>query len=519
MSRARLANRWGVSSRGESPTLAKGLLPFVLAALALLLFAGTVHAQECSTELECYEVCAEGGDCLLGTCYCYSEPPPPPPPPPVVGSFRALTLNTALLDAPAPFGIGDKPCLDGRSTQLGKMLANQRDYDVVMLQEVFQDAAAFNLVYEIKNKYPYRVVQKPSGGFDPTPWDPEFKINGGLAILSKFPFLPVSSQTYYAEPWEECDGIFKDCGANKGWLHVRIDFHGVPINIISLHTQANYGGGGYTSTQQQQMNQLRSYIQSFPRAGFAADLSREIVILGGDYNIRGDCSTCIVGNDYFSVGGILGMREALREDHCSKASNSKYLWVNGGHTQDNEGFRYRLDMIFYDDSRSNLELRPSSVRVDHFYIGNTTVLCSAGLYYYAYDDDYISDHFGVEATFTVYSASAAPSEGSCGVVPLNPPWPTACFSPPNPEPSPPPVQVSFDAACSSDSDGIITNYTWREDNGSTHSGRVFSKTYWSVGDHDVELTVRDNDGYTATRTVFITVCDCCGQASCTCCEA
>jgi hypothetical protein len=64
--------------------------------------------------------------------------------------------------------------------------------------------------------------------------------------------------------------------------------------------------------------------------------------------------------------------------------------------------------------------------------------------------------------------------------------------------------VTLNGSGSTDSDGTITNYTWRE-NGSTVATGVNPTANFSAGVHTVVLTVTDDDGATDTDTVIITV--------------
>ena len=68
-----------------------------------------------------------------------------------------------------------------------------------------------------------------------------------------------------------------------------------------------------------------------------------------------------------------------------------------------------------------------------------------------------------------------------------------------------PYAVSFSGATSSDSDGTIVSYAWNFGNGTTGTGVNVSKTYTTAGTYNVVLTVTDNNGATASKTVVITV--------------
>lgn len=66
----------------------------------------------------------------------------------------------------------------------------------------------------------------------------------------------------------------------------------------------------------------------------------------------------------------------------------------------------------------------------------------------------------------------------------------------------PPVQVTFDGGQSVDN-GTITAYAWDFGDGTTDVGPLVTKTFTENGDHQITLTVTDNDGLSAsTTTVF-----------------
>ncbi|WP_025322790.1 choice-of-anchor D domain-containing protein [Deferrisoma camini] len=68
-----------------------------------------------------------------------------------------------------------------------------------------------------------------------------------------------------------------------------------------------------------------------------------------------------------------------------------------------------------------------------------------------------------------------------------------------------PLAVSFDASASSDPDGSIASYAWDFGDGATAEGAVVSHTYRVQGTHTVRLTVTDDEGAQAFRTLMVTV--------------
>ncbi len=68
-----------------------------------------------------------------------------------------------------------------------------------------------------------------------------------------------------------------------------------------------------------------------------------------------------------------------------------------------------------------------------------------------------------------------------------------------------PLEVSFDASNSSDSDGTIASYTWDFKDGDTGTGEILSHIFNSTGNYNVELIIIDNDGATDSITKEIEV--------------
>ena len=82
--------------------------------------------------------------------------------------------------------------------------------------------------------------------------------------------------------------------------------------------------------------------------------------------------------------------------------------------------------------------------------------------------------------------------------------PTASFTA-NPASGVAPLEVSFNASNSSDSDGSIVSYTWDFKDGYTGNGVTVNHTFNSTGSYNVGLTITDNEGATDSITKTITV--------------
>jgi PKD repeat protein len=68
-----------------------------------------------------------------------------------------------------------------------------------------------------------------------------------------------------------------------------------------------------------------------------------------------------------------------------------------------------------------------------------------------------------------------------------------------------PLAVTFDAACSADGDGAIARYSWAFSDEGAMTGRTASHTFATAGTHTVLLTVTDDMGASATRSMSIDV--------------
>ena len=109
-------------------------------------------------------------------------------------------------------------------------------------------------------------------------------------------------------------------------------------------------------------------------------------------------------------------------------------------------------------------------------------------------------------SFLILSIFLTGCGGNGGPIPPTTPnqSPTASFTA-NPASGVAPLNVSFNASNSSDSDGVIISYAWDFKDGSTGTGQTINHTFSSTGSYNVKLTVIDNEGATDSTTKIITV--------------
>ena len=261
-----------------------------------------------------------------------------------------------------------------RAREISKrILASPRDFDIVALQEVFDEDARDEFSDRLKSKYPHAVTKPGSdiwllvGGVtsvltaNPLWVAAGFLLGGGefddsgLMLFSRFPFLKrtIGSGQYAREveevgfiPYDEATG--SDDWAEKGAVYVRLDGPGNrPIHVLSTHTQADYESAGENaSIRQAQLIQL--WNLGFKMSGLTA-LQGEEVFVVGDLNIVGGSEEWRKWINYdFSSTYTDWMRDGWFHEQCpgSQTDESRKA-KDPGYTAppDRDGDPQRLDYI------------------------------------------------------------------------------------------------------------------------------------------------------------------------------
>lgn len=209
-------------------------------------------------------------------------------------------------------------------------------------------------------------------------------LNSGVALMSNFPLINFKQLEF-----NECDGIFNECAAAKGWVQATIVKDNFPIGLFNLHTGAGEESDE-VATRHLQLMQLRNAVDTYRTAN-----PDHIVFVMGDFNVYGERS------EYYSnlipqLGVGLGGRDADRNSP-GFVFDSTQQWTlcdcNALATYfDSETVSGRLDYIFYFPSLDNtVEVIPLSVDVLQF-TGRT--LREDGL-----TTDQSSDHWGLHGRF------------------------------------------------------------------------------------------------------------------------
>lgn len=196
-----------------------------------------------------------------------------------VENIKVLTYNTFLL---RDLGISSLTqwSQQARAEQLGDE-SFLKNYDILLLQECFDNTAANKLRKKLLPTFPYQtpVLGQTKNGWDNTSgfWRDILQggtENGGVMIASKYPIERMDQYIFPA-------GCSLEAFFLKGFVYVRILKEGKRIHLIAVHTQSTQPScrGEEVDIRQQQLGLMKTYID---RLSIPAD---EMVIYGGDFNI------------------------------------------------------------------------------------------------------------------------------------------------------------------------------------------------------------------------------------------
>ena len=163
-----------------------------------------------------------------------------------------------------------------RAEEIGRRLAR---YDVIGFNEVFDDRPRKRLLEAIKRSWDGDQLFVVRG-----PIATDGRLNGGLAIVSRFPFVATDSMIYRAASSPMDHGLKADGWVAKGVLHARISqrvdrkekAESPMLDIFATHLEARVA-----KLRHQQIDELSAFV------GENASGDHPIVMMG-DFNTRGN---------------------------------------------------------------------------------------------------------------------------------------------------------------------------------------------------------------------------------------
>lgn len=460
-----------------------------------------------------------------------------------VGSFSLLAYNTYLLNPEGP--VGEAPENACRGLNIGRALIDPNitlnPYDIVALEETFDDRGRFNLWDLLKLTNPFYVMNMPSSK-DSECGRTLCTETGGLSLMSRTPFLwePRPSHTAHFKG-DMCGAI--DCRAGKGFIRVEVKnlggMHATNLQVYLTHTQSNYhtgydcGGGlvGFHSCglwyhiRERQLQQIAKHSREYIRNGDGP------ILYVGDFNIAARDFQRENVHQFFQVydpgqgteyeydrmletldttlSASRGIRDAYREIHPPRSDsldpNEMLPFFTSNPTRNHLAkgpFHGRIDYQFIDDSRGCYRLEP--VSAEHIDLkGN----CNTG-------GESLSDHFAVGVTYRVYRKM----DHACRLVTeplaLEPPIPTVFPIPYGPgmilrwpDPQNPGVQY-YEVQYSEDGGASWQVYTntrlasygpWINHYGSLNCGDRYQQSLKSAQRYDYRVRALDHVGAPLTE--------------------
>lgn len=248
-------------------------------------------------------------------------------------SLRVLTYNVQMrswaMEVGAQGSLTPYTSVEERAKTIARrILASPQDYDVLCLQEVFDEDGREILADELAAKYPYRVEKSDEGGLTygvpgaiagsvltvavpgavwlaevagglhvPDLLSVKFE-DSGLMLFSRYPFdeqpTPAELRPWVGTPTVPAvafapyvAAVGEDAAAAKGILYARLVLSGDRrLHLLTSHTQADSTAdvGGHADVRAAQFQQAYELLEAM-----AGDVRESEVLLVGDLNVDGMC--------------------------------------------------------------------------------------------------------------------------------------------------------------------------------------------------------------------------------------
>lgn len=299
--------------------------------------------------------------------------------------LKMLTYNAAML--PSPFGSKKEERAEGIVNML-----NASNYNIVCLQEVFDEDIRLYLKENLMAKYPY-IVDKVS--------DHDFmNEDSGLFFASQFEILRHRFREYNAKKAFTADA-FTDKGIFGTCLKMVDGEDEKALFVFNTHLQSTMA---YHDTRVEQLMEARRFIHKILMSELCKtyDPLKRNAVLTGDFNVVGD------GERHEDMLSLLGDPRDLYRERNRAARG--YTW----NSRDNRYLRdrnknnrqmQRLDyiMVFghapYADNNSE---RKAENEMNDIVCSSCKMVIPKASGINGLPDGYdLSDHYGVEATITI----------------------------------------------------------------------------------------------------------------------
>lgn len=287
------------------------------------------------------------------------------PPPPQTASADVSVLTYNVRGLPWPFAEGRASALREIGRELAALRAENRQPDIVLIQEGFRGDEVAGLVkasgYRYWAKGPARSERArgappPDGRAFHRVRYPAFGegwgkfASGGLYVLSDAPITGVADA-----PYRYCAGL--DCLANKGAMLARIALPQVPgeIDVVNTHMNSKRASRTPRARSLQAHNLQVEELLSFIADHRAPDAP---LLVGGDFNVKGSAERydhLAAARPYKVVSEFCSTPASACEGQSADSAARPWL-----RSQDLQGF----------ESAPAVDVRP--VRVDTIFRGDAS---------------------------------------------------------------------------------------------------------------------------------------------------
>jgi endonuclease/exonuclease/phosphatase family metal-dependent hydrolase len=297
--------------------------------------------------------------------------------------IRLLTYNLAML----PFFSGIAK--EERAKAFCNEIRDCHHYDILCLQEIFDEKIREQLKNKLKDKYPYMVEK--SSDYD------ILNLNSGMFFASKFPILRHTFREFHAKSIGTWDAMV-DKGIFVACLELSAGDNGHILHVYNAHLQSTESE---YKTRESQLAQVRRFVEKALKTERQKSKPLKVnAILLGDFNVVGDTS-----DEYKRMMCLLGYPIDLYRKLNPAAEgftwNSKEnLFLKNEDADDRD--MQRLDYIFTfnnmpyaDDNRKTEEINGLECKSSDLFIPKKSGLPDLP------DECDLSDHYGVEAVIEI----------------------------------------------------------------------------------------------------------------------
>jgi len=255
-----------------------------------------------------------------------------------------------------------------RAQAIGKQLAN---YDIIGLNELFESKPREQILAEIEQVW----GKDYSSLFSPKLRPDRF--TGGLAIISRYPFLETNIHTYTQSSSPEKYGLLADGYATKGILHARISLSSDQKDASSVDVFVTHLEAREPAIRPSQYAEFAQFLKQHSSPERPA-------VLMGDFNTRGDQEEMSDAQSAYNQM-TKGFQQARPESVLIDLWPAIGQGPGGTSDQSDEDGGRRIDYIFaLNPKPGSTQLKPRNVLVNRFLDPQVVAL---------------SDHSAVEAQF------------------------------------------------------------------------------------------------------------------------